>query len=354
VSPSDPFELCARLGLDRLYLVTDPASGLRALIAIDDTTLGPAAGGVRTRRYATFSEALVDAAALARAMTEKCALAGLAAGGGKAVVQDHDGLDRPRAFAALGARVEELGGLFRTAGDLGTTAGDLAAMATTTRFVHTDEAGLADAVGRGHRRCVETLAARRGVPLAGLRVAVQGAGAIGAAVARALSRGGAEITIADLDEARARAVAEVTGARVVAPDRILEEACDIVAPCAIGGVIDEQVASRIRAFAVCGAANNVLAGDQVAEVLRARAIWLVPDQVASAGAVIEGIGSSFMGLADRGPLIDRLGETAAALLDEAEARGISTVMAARERARARIASIAEAPGSLPPSAPSLS
>jgi leucine dehydrogenase len=337
VSPNDPFDLCAQLGLARLHLVSDPASGLRALIALDDTTLGPAAGGVRTRRYATFAEALADAAALARAMTEKCALAGLAAGGGKAVVLDHEGLDRPRAFAALGARVEELGGLFRTAGDLGTTAADLAAMATTTRFVHPDEAGLAEAVGRGHLRCVEALAARRGVPLAGLRVAVQGAGAVGAAVIRALSRGGAEVTLADLDEARARAVAEETGARVVAPDRILEEACDVIAPCAIGGVIDERVASRIRAFAVCGVANNALAGDHVADVLRARGIWLVPDQVASAGAVIEGIGRSVMGLTDRGPLLDRLGETATALLDEAEARGISTVTAARERARARIA-----------------
>jgi leucine dehydrogenase len=156
-------------------------------------------------------------------------------------------------------------------------------------------------------------------------------------VAGELSRGGAQVTIADVDEAHARAVAAATGARVVAPDRILDEACDVVAPCAVGGVIDERAASRIRAFAVCGAANNALAGDRAAEVLRARGIWLVPDQVASAGAVIEGIGRSVMGLADRGPLIDRLGETAAALLDEAEARGISTVTAARERARARIA-----------------
>jgi leucine dehydrogenase len=160
----------------------DAASGLEAILVIDDDTLGPAAGGVRTRSYPSLAEARADAAALARAMTIKCALAGLDAGGGKCVVLDHPGLDRPRAFAELGARIAELGGGFRTAGDLGTTDADLAAMASTCAWVHAGS-DLAGAVARGVVRCIEACAAVRGVPVAGLAVAIQGCGAIGAAAA---------------------------------------------------------------------------------------------------------------------------------------------------------------------------
>src|SRR5262245_21890897 len=124
------------LQIPRAHVVRDVRAGLEAVIVIDDTTLGPAAGGVRTRAYPSAIDAARDAARLAHAMTIKCALAGLDAGGGKAVVVDHAGLDRPRAFRALGEAVEALGGAFRTAGDLGTHAADLAAMAETTRYVH--------------------------------------------------------------------------------------------------------------------------------------------------------------------------------------------------------------------------
>jgi leucine dehydrogenase len=110
------------LDVDRVVLWRDAASGLEAILVIDDVTLGPAAGGVRTRAYRSPEDALADAAALARAMTVKCALAGLPTGGGKCVVLDHAGLDRARGFRVLGERIAELGGLFRTAGDLGTTA----------------------------------------------------------------------------------------------------------------------------------------------------------------------------------------------------------------------------------------
>src|SRR5262245_3399538 len=186
-------DVLARHRVERLVAVRDERSGLEALIVIDDVTLGPAAGGVRTRAYPSLDDAVADCARLARAMTVKCALGGLDAGGGKAVVLDRPGLDRPRAFAVLGERIAELGGLFRTAGDLGTTAADLAAMARFCRWVHTDESNLAGAVARGLVRCVEAcVRARAGagahrIQLDGLRVAVQGCGAIGAAVAEALA-----------------------------------------------------------------------------------------------------------------------------------------------------------------------
>jgi leucine dehydrogenase len=315
--------------------IVDAASGLDAVIAIDDDTLGPAAGGVRTRAYASEAAAQADAQALARAMTIKCALAGLDAGGGKCVVRDHAGLDRPRAFRVLGAAIEDLRGAFRTAGDLGTRAEDLAAMAETTRYVHTDERGLAAAVARGLAGCIGALG-----PIEGARVAVQGAGAIGAAVVRELVARGAHVVVADLD----RAKAEATGARVIDPSALFDQDVDVLAPCAIGGVIDEAIASHLRARAVCGAANNVFHGELAARVLHDRGVLVVPDVLASAGAVIDGIGASVMHLGDRTPLIDALAATAADLLRESRATDRTTTELAIARARARITAARNARG----------
>ena len=325
------------LEVDRVVLWRDAASGLEAILVIDDVTLGPAAGGVRTRAYPSPGDALADAAALARAMTLKCALAGLAAGGAKCVVLDHAGLDRARGFRVLGERIAELGGLFRTAGDLGTTAADLAAMASRCPWVHTDERGLAAAVAHGLFRCIEACAALRGVAVPGLRVAIQGAGSIGAAVARRLSAEGARLIIADVDATRARAIADETGATVGDPAAILAAPVDVIAPCAVGGAIDVAVAQAMRAWAVCGAANNLLASPEAEDALIARGVLLVPDVIASAGAVIEGIGRTVMQLADRAPLIDALGTTARRVLDESRLTGARPSAIAQQMASARIA-----------------
>ncbi len=325
------------LGAERVVLWRDAASGLEAILVIDDVTLGPAAGGVRTRAYASPEDALADAAALARAMTIKCALAGLAAGGGKCVVLDHAGLDRARAFAVLGERIAELGGLFRTAGDLGTTAADLAAMASRCPWVHDDERGLAAAVARGLHRCIEACAELRGVAVAGLAIAIQGCGAIGAAAARLLAAAGARLVVADLDPARARAIASETGASIASPAELLAAPVDVLAPCALGGVLDLDAARAVRAWAVCGAANNLLASPEAEQELVRRGVLVVPDAVASAGAVIEGIGRTVMQLADRTPLIDALGATARRILDDARATGALPSEIAQHIARSRIA-----------------
>jgi leucine dehydrogenase len=323
-------------GAARCLLWRDPPSGLFAVLVIDDLTLGPGAGGVRTRCYPNLAAAMREASALAQAMTRKCALAGLDAGGAKVVVIDHPGLDRPRAFARLGAFIAELGGVFRTAGDLGTTGADLAAMASTCSFVHVDERGLAEAAARGLLACIGACAATRGRNLAGLRVAVQGCGAIGAAAARALRGAGATLVLADLDEARVTTLAAELGASVVDVGEVLQADVDVLAPCAVGGVITQESVAQLRAWAVCGAANNVLADLGAALALQARGILHVPDEVASAGAVIEGIGRSVMGLADRGPLIEALGGTARALLEAAARTDEPPVVHAERRARARI------------------
>lgn len=347
-------ELLDPAGAVRCVLWRDPPSGLSAALVIDDLSLGPAAGGIRTRSYPDVAAMIAEAAALARAMTRKCALAGLDAGGAKAVVLDHPGLDRPAAFRRLGQFVAELGGVFRTAGDLGTTAADLAAMAETCPYVHAEEHGLAEAVARGLVACVRACAQARGRGLGGLRVAVQGCGAIGSAVARALAAEGAMLLVADVDPRRAHDLAVGTGSHVHDPADILLAPVDVLAPCALGGVITADVAGATPAWALCGAANNLLAGPEVAELLRARGILHVPDVVASAGAVIEGIGRAVMALPDRGPLIAALGTTAAALLAESAATGATTEALAERRAADRLVAARRGatPGHVPPGMPS--
>lgn len=334
------FETLDQVDLHRLVVVRDAPSGLRALIAIHDTTLGPAAGGVRTREYADEWEALREAASLARTMTYKCALAGLPCGGGKAVVMDHPGLDRARAFEVLGAAIESLGGLFRTAGDLGTTQADLRAMEHRTRFVHLDEQGLdlEGAAARGVVLALSEAAIALGVPvLAGLSAVVQGAGKIGAAVVRKLVDEGVRVAVADLDETRAAEVSAATGATVLDAVEATRTRCDVFVPCALGGVIDETIARSIPCRIICGAANNPLTDDALAEVLASRGVLYVPDFVANAGAVIEGIGASLMGLDDRSALIERIAETTREVLEEAHTQGATPLAVARGLAELRIA-----------------
>ncbi len=325
--------------MERMIEIDDRESGLRAVIAIDSTALGPAAGGVRTRPYASFADAVADASALARAMTMKCALAGLDAGGGKAVIWDHGAWDREKGFARLGEAVEALGGAFRTAGDLGTTATDLAVMATRTSYVHTDEADLSSAVARGLVACVEACLARRGRSWDGLRVALQGAGAIGSACARQLSARGAALVVSDLDDSRAGALAAELGATAVPADRLLAVDCDLAVPCGTGGVITAGAVDALRAWAVVPAANNAVAGRDAALRLVARGILHVPDLVASAGAVIEGIGRTVMRLEPpaRLRLIDRLGSLATGILAASAASLTPADEVAEQLAAARLA-----------------
>ncbi|HJQ35974.1 MAG TPA: Glu/Leu/Phe/Val dehydrogenase dimerization domain-containing protein [Thermoanaerobaculia bacterium] len=317
--------------------LSDDSSQLRGFLVIDDTSLGPACGGVRIAAYPNLSSALGDCLRLAHAMTIKCALAGLPAGGGKVVVIDHPALDRRRAFRELGARIEAMHGAFRTAGDFGTTCDDLAAMAETTRYVHCSEERLAAAAGRGIVLAASAAARMRGHDsLEGLRVAVQGCGTIGSAAARAFRDAGARLFVSDCDGYRCVTVAHEVGAVAVDADEILELDADILVPCARGGVIDAAMAPRIRAWAVCGGANNIVADDESERTLVERGIVFVPDVVSSAGAVIEGIGESVMGLADRTPLVDAIQETTRSVLARSMQTGELPSHVAESIALARI------------------
>jgi leucine dehydrogenase len=331
------FSTLAEADARHVVLWSDASSGLRAILVIDDVTLGPAAGGIRTQPYPSVRDAMLDAAHLAQNMTLKCALAGLDVGGGKVVVLDHANMDRERAFYVLGQRIEELGGVFRTGPDLGTTTADLTHVARGTQFVNHDEI-FPQSVAQGLLRCLEACATYHGAKgLEGLRIAIQGCGSIGAAVARTLTRAGAKLVLADVNVDRAERLAHDVGGRVCEADEVLGADVDIVAPCAVGGVLTVPRAEALRAWAVCGAANNILAEPAVATILHRRKILHVPDAIASAGAVVDGIGRTVMRLPDRTHLIDGLGRTALEVLQEAERQDRTSLEIAEERAHARIA-----------------
>lgn len=318
-----PFDL----DRDRVLFLSDRASGLRAIVCLDDFRAGPAAGGIRTRAYPSVPAAAGEVAGLARGMTIKCALAGLAAGGGKTVVLDHPAMDRPAAFRALGRYIEELGGRYHAAGDFGTSAEDLATAAAETRYVHTNEADLTLAVGESIRRCLSVAFERldRG-GLEGRRVAIQGCGAIGAAVAQVLAKAGCTLVVADVDPERAATLGAL-GAEVVAPEALLTVAADALVPAALGGVIDTQSVEALQVRVLCGAANGIVTTDRVGERLHTRGIVHVPDVLGSAGAVMDGIGAAVMGLADRTPLFDALGATAAEVLERSADGGSADAIA---------------------------
>lgn len=322
----------------RILSISEPDVGLEAIIAIDSTQLGPAVGGIRTRVYASRSDAEREALQLARAMTIKCALAGLPAGGGKAVILERADWDRRKAFARFGERVEALSGLFRTAGDLGTTHEDLAVMAETCSYVHTDERSLSQSVARGWLTCLGALARDCQRDLEKESVLVMGCGAIGSAVARAAAQAGLQVVLADVDPTRAASLALEIGARVIDAEDCLLAPVGVLAPCAIGGVIDRALAGRLLAWGVCGAANNVFVDRDAEAQLDARGIRNVPDVLASAGAVVDGIGHSLMSLEDRGPLIDALGDTAARILHDSRTQGVAPGEVAAAMAVERIRS----------------
>ena len=333
---SDPFDVMRDLQVDRCFFLSDLESGLRAVLVIDDTTLGPAAGGIRTLAYPSWQDACRDAAALAHAMTLKLSISGLDGGGGKTVVLDHPGLNRAAAFRRLGEFVEKLQGLYHTAGDLGTTTGDLFAMAERTGYVRTSQDDLANATGRSVLAGIRACAALRDVSLQSLTIGIQGCGMIGAGVARILAAEGARLIVSDAIPERAINLAAEVNAFIVLAQDILVSDVDILAPCAAGGVITNDVAHTIKSWAVCGGANNQLAGD-AGQILAERQIHFVPDILCSAGAAVVGIGGNVMGIANPGVLIESLEHLTLQILQESVAKRLPTNRIAERKARERIA-----------------
>jgi leucine dehydrogenase len=289
------FSAPAFAGHELVTFCSDEASGLRAIIAVHDTTLGAAVGGCRMYPYADDDAALEDVLRLSRGMTYKSALAGLPLGGGKSVIIGDPRRHKSRALLlAMGAFIDSLGGRYVAAEDSGTGVEDVRVMGERTAFVsgvaateHGGDPSPSTALGvfLAIRAAVGYRLGARSVQ--GLRVAVQGLGHVGYHLARLLREAGATVYGADVnDENVARAVREL-GVIECAPALILEQEADVFAPCALGGVLDAASIPRLRAGIVAGAANNQLATAADGARLLDRGILYCPDFVINAGGIID-------------------------------------------------------------------
>jgi len=266
------------------------AAGVEMIVAIDSTARGPALGGCRWRSYPDALEARQEARGLAEAMTRKAALAGLALGGGKAVVCGDAHLRTRDQLLAFGDFVASLEGRYITAADMGTGEQEMATIAEKTSHVvglPRDRGGCGDPgpfTALGVRMAMEAALAARGRSLEGTRVAVQGVGSVGGYLVRHLCEAGAVVIAADPDLERLGALPD--GVSVVTTAEILDVECDVLAPCGPARVIDAARAQALRCKIVCGAANNTLAADEAASILHRRDVLLVPDYLANAGGLI--------------------------------------------------------------------
>lgn len=286
------FPLLARHEHEQVSICYEPSSGYRGIIAIHDTTLGPALGGTRFWQYQSDREALVDALRLARGMTYKAAVAGLNLGGGKSVIiGDNRTTRRESLFRAHGRHIQSLGGRYVTAEDVGTSTTDMEYIRAETQHVtgligKSGDPSPVTAYGvyRGIKACARY---RFGSDaLAGKTVAVQGVGHVGYYLSQLLHGEGAALVVTDIDAAKSKRVVDEFGARAVKPEEIYDVAADIFAPCALGGIVNDETLPRLKVQVVAGGANNQLAEERHGELLEERGIVYAPDYVINGGGLI--------------------------------------------------------------------
>jgi leucine dehydrogenase len=287
------FDLMSERKHEQLVFWNEPELGYRGIIAIHDTTMGPALGGTRFWQYDTDRDAVIDALRLSRGMTYKAAITGLNLGGGKSVIWGDNRVgDREMIFRAHGRAVESLGGRYITAEDVGTSPDDMEFVSMETEYV----VGL---LGRsGDPSPVTAFGVYRGIKasaaikfgddaLADRHVVVQGLGHVGYYLSEDLAQEGARLTVTDLDQARVQRVVEEFGATAVAPDGVYDIDADIFAPCALGAVVNDETIDRFKVDIIAGAANNQLARGSVhGQALHERDILYAPDYVINAGGLI--------------------------------------------------------------------
>jgi leucine dehydrogenase len=327
-------------------------SGLYTFVAVHSTIRGPSLGGCRMWGYADARQALRDALRLSRAMTFKSAVADLPLGGGKGVIMTAPGAAlssglRAAALLDFGDTVESLDGRYITAEDVGTSSRDMRVIAERTRHV----AGLPVRMGGSGdpspftalgvesaiRACCERVFGSSS--LRERSVAVVGLGHVGSRVAKRCARAGARLVVGDIDP-RKRRIAEELDAAWLDPDQALEAEVDVVAPCALGGILDPETVPRLRCRIVAGAANNQLAGESVASLLSGREILWAPDFVANAGGIIniaEELHGYDAGAARR--RVRRIGEILLEIFDRADGAGITPLAAAMDLARTRLTTL---------------
>lgn len=286
------FDTISEMGHEQVVICHDPSAGYRGIIAVHSTVLGPALGGTRFWQYESDDAAITDALRLSRGMTYKNAVAGLNLGGGKAVIiGNNKTMNREMIFRAHGRFVESLGGRYVTAEDVGTSTMDMDYVHMETDYV----TGLAGRSGdpspvtaHGVFRAIQASSMYRwgSDDLADKTIAIQGCGNVGFYLARQLHEAGARLVVSDIDHERVRRVVEATGARVAGADDIYSVKADIFAPCALGGIINDETIPKLQVEIVAGGANNQLLEERHGVALEERDIVYAPDYVANAGGVI--------------------------------------------------------------------
>ncbi|AZV77672.1 Glu/Leu/Phe/Val dehydrogenase [Parasedimentitalea marina] len=316
---------------EEIYCVEDTATGLLGYIAVHSTQLGPAAGGLRMRPYASAQEALTDVKRLSQGMTYKNAAAGLPLGGGKAVIIGHPGTDKtPELLHAFGRAIDTLQGRYFTAEDMGMAPADMGHLAEVTPFV----AGLSNGefasgdpspiTARGIYNAIRTAQGHHcgSADLDGVTVAVQGLGNVGWYLCTQLSSAGANLIVTDTDAVRISKAKTAFGAAAVEPDQIYAAKADIFAPCAIGGILNPETIPQLNVGIVAGGANNQLASPQDGLALHARGILYAPDFVANGGGIIN-VATEILRISDQAAFVEEkleaLDLTMQAILSQARA-----------------------------------
>jgi leucine dehydrogenase len=293
--PMTIFSSLQELGHEQVVLCSDPVTGLRAIIAVHDTSLGPALGGTRMWKYASDTDAITDALRLSRGMTYKAAVSGVNLGGGKAVLIGDPRTDKSEAmFRSYGRFVESLRGRYITAEDVGTSVRDMEWIRMETKYV----TGVGGVGGSGDPSPVTALGVYSGMrasakkvwgsdSLSGKKVVVQGAGNVASYLIRHLRKEGATVYVSDIYEEKARAIATETGAEVIAPEAVFTTPCDIFSPNALGAILNDTTIPQLTCAIVCGGANNQLAEEQKhARALVERGILYAPDYVVNSGGLM--------------------------------------------------------------------
>jgi leucine dehydrogenase len=344
-------DLIERWDGERVICQFDRETGAWMFVCMHTTVGGVAGGGTRMRVYETPADGLADGMRLSAAMSRKIAVAGFETGGAKAVlaVPTIPEGDERRAFLLRYADlVASLRGAFLTGPDLNISGQDADVIRERSEYVFGTSAGVHDGVSASWATANGVLAGIEasvafalGGGLSGRTVLVQGLGAVGGHLIDLLAREGATVLVSDIDERRTQAAVERLGARAIAPEAALHTECDVLAPCAVGGVLDEEAVQRLRCRVVAGSANNPLAGRETAEALRTAGILYAPDFVISGGGVFHAMGMEIAGW-DSAQLLERLrgiGSTLTEIYEAAAARDISTELAAEAIAAERIAAL---------------
>lgn len=336
----------AELEHEQLVFCRNDDVGLRAIIAVHSTALGPALGGCRLYNYANEADAVRDVLRLSRGMTYKAAVAGLDLGGGKSVIIGDPSIKSEELFRAFGRFVESLGGRYITAEDMNTTVEDMDRIRRETRYVtgaSTDSGGSGDpspvtawGVFHGIRACLEVV---YGSPdVSGRTVAIQGLGAVGIHLARFLHEAGAQLLVTDISERKLELAAREFGAKPIVGDDFYSYECDVLAPCAIGGIINAATIPRIRAPIIAGAANNQLDDEERDGALLEQAgIVYAPDYVINAGGLIN-VAAELQGVGGRKAMsvAASIFDTVKRIINLSRAGAITTTAASNQVARERI------------------